>query len=308
MLRTGLAAILLVVLLPVLVVANASTWALRAVLDDVAFTTTVTRVLDTPALERVVAVAIADEMVDRAAATAPVLVEQLGTQVLGIQGPVDATTVRAALAARVHTALDDPLVEAARDDLIRAVHRAVLKTAEGETGVVTVRGSDVILDPTVVVTRISTAIDPRISAVVALAGGRLSEPVVIAQVTVLEPVQAALDRLEALQLVFPLLVVAVILLILLLAHRRLRALRIVGMAIAVAGLATILVAWLAGRYVATIPDAEVGRDVAGEVYAAFLSTLVVQSLVLAAAGLLIALVAWVLGRTRSGRARSAPAW
>ena len=48
--RTLLAAVLLVVLLPALVIANASEWAARTVVDDQAFTTTAGRVMDTPAL------------------------------------------------------------------------------------------------------------------------------------------------------------------------------------------------------------------------------------------------------------------
>ncbi len=306
--RTLLASLLLVVLLPVLVIANASTWALRAVLDEQAFTTTVTRSLDAPALERIVAVAIADAIVDRATMAAPAVVDQLGTQVLGIPAPVDPTHLRAALADRVQTALDDPLVASARDDLIRAVHRAILRDGDRGSGIVTVRGSDVILDPTVVVTRITVAIDPRISTVVALAGGRLAEPVVVAQVAVLEPVQQMVHQLEAMQAAIPLVAIAVAVLILVLAHRRLRALRMIGIAIAFAGMITIAVAWLMGRYVATIPDADVGREVASEVYDAFLGQLIAQSLVLVVVGLLIAVVAWMLGRARSSRARSTPAW
>ena len=54
-LRTMLAAVLLVLLLPALVVANASEWAARTVVDDQAFATTAGRVMDTPALRQVVA-------------------------------------------------------------------------------------------------------------------------------------------------------------------------------------------------------------------------------------------------------------
>ena len=58
--RTMLAAVLLVLLLPVLVVANASEWAARTVIDDRAFATTAGRVMDAPALRAVVADRVTD--------------------------------------------------------------------------------------------------------------------------------------------------------------------------------------------------------------------------------------------------------
>ena len=71
MLRTGLAAILLVLLIPTVVAANTSFWALRTVLDSETFSTTVGRTLDTPALERLVATALADVIVDRVGRASP---------------------------------------------------------------------------------------------------------------------------------------------------------------------------------------------------------------------------------------------
>ncbi len=310
--RTLLAALLLVVLLPVLVITNASTWALRAVLDDQAFTTTVTRTLDSPALERAVAAAVADAIVDRLA-LAPAAVEQLGTQVLGIAAPVDAAAVRAALATRVRVAFANPQVRAARDEVIVSIHRVILRPGERGDGSVTIRGSDIILDPTVLVARIAEATDGRIAVLVAATGGRLTSPFVVASVPALPAFQQTLDTLQALQLVLPIAAVAVALLILLLAHRRLRALRILGIALAFAGLLTILLIWLAGRYVAAIPNDETGRLAASEVYDAFLGLLVVQSALLATVGLLVALVAWLIGRRRQragagARALEAPGW
>jgi hypothetical protein len=304
--RTLLAALLLVVLLPVLVITNASTWALRAVLDDDAFATTVSRTLDTPALEHAMAVAIADAVIDRLA-LAPAVVEQLGTQILGLPGPVDETSVRAALADRVQAAFADPQVRAARDEVIVSIHQAVLRTGDGQVGSVTIRGSDIILDPTAIVTRIANATDGRIGAIVAASGGRLTAPFVVASVPALQPLQQTLDTLEALQVVLPIAAIAVAVLILLLAHRRLRALRIIGIAMAFAGLITIVLVSLAGRYVATIPNDETGRLAASEVYDAFLSLLIVQSALLATVGLLAALVAWLLGR-RHKRAAAREVW
>ena len=56
--RRTIAALLLVILLPALVVVNASTWALRTVLDDAAFAATVGRVMDTPDVKEAIATRI----------------------------------------------------------------------------------------------------------------------------------------------------------------------------------------------------------------------------------------------------------
>jgi len=303
MLRTSLAGLLLIVFLPVLVIANASTWALRAVLDEQAFTTTVTRTLDSPAVERAVAVAVADAVVDRLA-LAPAAIDLLGTQVLGLPTTADGTAVRAALADRVQTSFADPRVRAARDEVVTSIHQAVLQPGEGRAGPVTIRGADIVLDPTAIVTRLAEAIDERLAAIVSLSGGRLTAPFVIATIPAIQTFRQTTDMLEALQLALPIAAVSVAILVVLLAHRRLRALRIVGIVLAFAGLITILLIWLAGGYLTAIPDDQTGRRAASEAYDAFLGLLIAQSALLIVVGLLVALVAWILGRRR----RRAPAW
>ena len=61
--------------------------------------------------------------------------------------------------------------------------------------------------------------------------------------------------MEALERLLPLVAVSAALVVVVVAHRRARALGIVGLAIAVAGAVSLLVLWLAGRYIASVPDA-----------------------------------------------------
>ena len=92
------------------------------------------------------------------------------------------------------------------------------------------------------------------------------------------------------------------LLIVLLAHRRARALGIVGFAVAIAGLLSLLAVWSAGLYVSAVPDAPLARQLTREVYDAFLDVLVAQSIVLVAVGLALAVVAWYVQARHRRRA------
>ncbi len=78
--------------------------------------------------------------------------------------------------------------------------------------------------------------------------------------------------MQTLEVIVPLVAIAVALLIVVIAHRRERALGIVGAAVALAGLVSLAVIWLAGAYVTRIPDAKAAQTMTSEVYDAFLTT------------------------------------
>jgi hypothetical protein len=86
------------------------------------------------------------------------------------------------------------------------------------------------------------------------------------------------------------------------AHRRERALGIVGAAVALAGLASLIVLWVAGAYVTRIPTQPAAQTITSEVYDAFITVLRDQAIVLMIAGALILVVAWGLGRRARRRA------
>ena len=178
---------------------------------------------------------------------APDAIELLGTQVLGLPTAADGTAVRAALADRVQTSFGNPQVRAARDEVVASIHQAVLQPGEGRSGPVTIRGADIVLDPTAVITRIAEAVDGRLAAIVGLSGGRL-DGAVRRRDDPRHPDLPADDgdartrsssRCRSRRWPSRILVV-------LLAHRRLRALRVVGIVLAFAGLITIVLVWLAG--------------------------------------------------------------
>lgn len=291
MLRTNLATILLVLLLPVLVAANTSTWALRTVLDSGTFSTTVGRALDAPAVERALAVTLADGIVDRIEPAPPAYVAELARRV-GLGPGADPNDVRAALGERILDAMGDPGVARVRDDVVASIHGYVLDAAHGEDGLISVQGKNVVLDTGQVLGRIARVADPRVAALVANVPAGLSEPLVVAQVTELRPIRTALTAMETLQLLLPLVAVTAMLIIVLLAHRRARALGIVGFAVAIAGLLSLLAVWSAGPYVSAVPDAQVARQLTREVFDAFLAVLVMQSIILVAVGLALAVLAW----------------
>ncbi len=301
MLRTGLAAILLVLLIPAVVAANTSFWALRTVLDSQTFSTTVGRAMDTPAIERLMATSLADVIVERVDRAPPVVAAGLASR-LGLPAGSDRPQVRAALSDRILESLGDPGVRQVRDEVVTGVHGEVIGLAEGRSGLVSVRGKNVVLETAGLLKRIATSADPRVASLVVNVPTILTSPVVIARVGAFDQVQEALRLMRSLQLLLPLVAVTAALIVVILAHRRARALGIVGLAIAVAGAVSLAVLWLAGPYVSSVPDAEVARQVTAQVYDAFVSLLVIQAVLLVAVGLVLALLSWLLAR--SGRRRA----
>lgn len=298
--RTALAAILLVLLLPVAVLANASNWALRTVLDDRAFTTTVARVLETPALETALAQRATTLILD-AVGDSELRLQALATGVLGLSG-TDRATLETVLEARVESAMRAPAVRAARDEAVGAFHRFIIGAARGDDGPLEVRGSQVVLDLGDIVTEVATALDPRLPGLGLASLPTAKTTIVLGDATQVRMVRDGLSLLDAARIVIPLVVLAVILAIVGLAHRRTRALGIVGVAIMLAGIVSMAVAWAGGGVVSDIPEDPAVGTIVGDVYDAFVGLLMAQSLLLIGAGAALAVVAWVLQRRQRRRA------
>lgn len=297
MFRTGLAAVLLVLLLPSLVMANASTWALQTVLDDVAFTTTVGRSLDAPSLERAVA-ARASEVAVSAVDVADGRLRVLATGVLGLAGSPTRDGIETALEARILAVLDDPTVEATRDDIVEQIHHALIGAVEGDDAAVSVQGDEVVVDLRPIVSAATQAIDPRLTGAV-MADLPVDETrIVVAESEAFETASQALTVLEALRIVIPLVVLIVILAIVGLAHRRTRALGIIGVAVMIAGVISLAAAWAGGAVVSGATSDPTVDEIAHEVYDAFTSLLVWQSLVLILGGAFVAVITWIVLRRR----------
>jgi hypothetical protein len=215
----------------------------------------------------------------------------------------DDEALRERVGARVLDALDDPRVEGARDDAVEAAHGVLLGAARGENDIVRIEGRDVIVDVYPIVERATDSIDARFVAVIRDRLDPSATRLVVASSEGIAVVSTTVVVLDTLRWVIPLLVVAACLLIVVVAHRRIRALAAVGLAVMIAGLISLGVVWVGGAAApASIDDATL-RLVAGEMYDALTVALVIQSIALVLAGLAIALVAWALVRRRGPRAR-----
>jgi len=300
--RTLLAAVLLVLLLPLLVVANASEWAARTVIDDRAFTTTAGRVMDAPALRTLVADRVTEAVVD-ALVTNPITARVVATEILGLDAEATEPEIGAAVRSRVAVALDDPSVRSMRDAIIGEAHRVLIGVAVGGDGAVRVQGDALVLDTGPFIDRLATAVDRRLTP------GTITIPVadrtiVLARADAIETTSKALSLLDLGRFLIPIVAVVAALAIVGLAHRRIRALGIVGIAVTLAGVVTLVVAWLGGQAITGASADPTVRQVATDVYTAFLSLLVVQSLLLIVGGLIIALAAWIILRRRQSSRRS----
>lgn len=291
--RRPLAAILLVLLLPALVLVNASTWALRTALDDAAFAATVTRVIDEPAVKDAIAtrattaiVETLDDAEGRLQVVAPV--------VLRLSGQPTRDQIEAALHARILTALDAPAVRSAMDQAIEAIHGFVIGAATSGDGPVSVRGDQLVLDLGPVVERVAAAIDERLprAGLAEVPAGRAT--IVLAEADRFQTVSDTVDLLETLRILLPVLVIVVIVAILALAHRRARALGAIGVAMMIAGAVSIVVAWAGSGVAAGMPADPTAGRIAGDTYDAFVEVLIIQSLLLVAVGLFIVLMSWIL--------------
>ena len=298
--RTALAAILLVLLLPAVMVANAATWTTRTVLDESAFAAQVGAVLETPTLEEAIArraTAAVIATLDRA----PGRLVVVGQAILGLATTPTRAQIEAALETRIRAALADPAVRAARDDAVTASHRFVIDAAREDDDLVVVEGSQVVLDLRPVVERAAAAVDDRLPRAGLASVAPADARIVLADARTAETIGRAVDVLETLRLVVPLAILAILVLLVILAHRRTRALAIAGVAIMLAGLASLAVAWFGQGAVGDITSDPVVSQVARDVYAAFLSPLVLQSALIAAGGGLLAVVGWIVLQRRGAR-------
>jgi len=300
--RSALAAVLVLLLVPVLVTASASAWAARTVLDPTAFAAVVDGSLESPAIEVALADSIATTVVGEVGRRAPAEIDDLATDVLGLPPGSDRVAVETALADRIVGALRTPAVRSVRRDVVAAIHRALVETVTTGRGPIRRVGPDVVLDTGDLLERIAAVTDPRIVPLLADAGLDPGHGVVMASADELRVAERALTLMDALRIILPLLALALTLLVIVLAHRRVRALGIVGLTIAAAGLLSIAIVWFAGRAVTGATDLAVTRRILGAAYDAVTSSLLTQAIVLVVAGLVVWAIAWVL--ERQGRRRA----
>jgi hypothetical protein len=109
-----------------------------------------------------------------------------------------------------------------------------------------------------------------------------------------------LPTVDRLGTILPLVAIATALLVVVVAHRRARALQVVGLAVALAGAACLLVVWLGGLAVASA-DSPISPELVQMTYRALSSDLVTQSLALVVGGVVLLVIGGVAAVVGGGR-------
>ena len=138
------------------------------------------------------------------------------------------------------------------------------------------------------------AVEPRVGQLGITIPASSSADVPIATAPGLAATSSALPTLDRAATVLPLLAIAMGLLVVVVAHRRSRAMRNVGVALALAGAGCLAIVWLGGL-VATTADASLSPTLVRSTYDALSADLVQQSMLVAAAGGLLVLLGIVAG-------------
>jgi hypothetical protein len=307
-LRSFLAVFIGIVFVLSVILANLSVWILRSILDDEAFVTTVGTTMDGPAVRTAIGGYLADVVVDVLDTRAPNLRASIGSN-FGLNGTPSSGQLKEALTPFIAGLLTDPRLKAARDDVLREVHATLVHGTPGARGVVAIQGTQLVVDlrPLVVL----------VGAV--LPGGAISEgslPADAARLTVADwpgfaTLASTVQVLTALQLVIPVVVVALGLLLILDARRKLRALAFVCVGIAIGGLVGLGVVGMVGPTVAAGVRQPALSAAVRDGFNGFTTQLAQQSLLVAAIGLLAAILFMTLHASRaaargSGRSGAVP--
>jgi hypothetical protein len=304
--RSVLAAVLVLALIPATALANTSTWASRTVLDRAAFSETVGRALDTPAARGALAERLAAELFAAILRVDDRLRFVLGP-LLGESPAASDAAIIARLEPWVAEVLDDARTQGARDQLVLAIHDALVGAVEDPGATVRIEGDALVLDGADLLRAVIGALRGRLGDI----GVSIPETTTIEITLAASPAIAStpdgLSALERFGVVAPLLAIAIGLLIVLVAHRRRRALGIVGLAVAAGGIAGLAVVALGGLAVAGA-ESPIDPGLLTSTYGALSEDLALQSaVVLAGGGALAAIGAFLalLPGRRSPRRRPA---
>ncbi len=307
--RQLLSTLLLLALVPVVGLANASVWAGRTVLDEAAFEATVTRALETPVAEAALAERLSEELLT-ALVQADDRVRLLIGPLVGAGVTASDDELAAGLQPLVRAGLDHPRVEAARADLIAAVHDALVRGSAAR-GPVRFEGDQVVLDLRDLFEAVIAALDPRIQGVAGSVLELARTEIVLAEAEGLASARDGTRTLGQLAVIVPLAALALGLLAVVLAYRRRRAVVWAGAAVAIGGAAGLALVALGGRTAGEATSA-VDPALVTSTFGALSADLVTQSTALVAAGVILALVAaaggMLPGRRSERRHGSAEPW
>jgi hypothetical protein len=295
--RSFLAANLLILLLPGVVIANSSLWAMHTILDERAFTTVVGRALDSDAIRDRLAARATTIVLDKIYA-ADGQTQQIMRMAFGLNDVPDRQLVDVLLRPKIAAALEEPAIRDERDRIMASAHRFVVTGAVGSSEFVKIEGPFAVLDLSPVIERLAAAADARLASAWLTDFSSQEASVVLAEAGRLRTVGSTLEVLGTAGTGLPIALGAAILLIVALAHRRIRALGLVGVTVLIAGLVCLTVATLAREFAQNVSDQAAVNVVAGETYDAFATLLMEQSIILAIGGAIVAALAWIVLRLR----------
>ena len=302
MFRSFLAALLVLALIPAIAAANATTWAKRSVLDQQRFTEVVDRSLDAPEAEEALAEQLAPALFDTLVAA-----DERARLILGPiagQSPnaPDDDIVRG-LEPRIRAALESERFDSARERLVIAAHQALVGLDDPES-TVRIQGDALIVDAADLLRVLLDTIDSRIVALGVDVPDGANVDIELASSPGLAATGQVLPTVDRLGTILPLVAIATALLVVVVAHRRGRALQVVGLAVAVAGVACLLVVWLGGLAVAAA-ESPISPQLVQSTYQALSSDFVTQSMALVVGGLVLLVVGGIVAVFGGGqRARA----
>jgi len=296
--RSLLAALLVLALIPAVAAANATTWAKRSVLDQRTFTEVVDRALDSPEAEEALAEQLAPALFDTlvgADERARLVLAPIAGQ--SADAPDDA--IIRGLEPRIRAALESPRFDAAREQLVIAAHRTLVGLDDPDS---TVRfdGDALIVDAADLLRVLLDTIDSRIGALGIDVPDGANVDIELASSPGLAATGRVLPTVDRLGSILPLFAIATALLVIVVAHRRGRALQVVGLAITLAGAACLGVVWLGGLAVAGA-ESPISPELVQATYQALSSDLVTQSMALIVGGFVLLVVGGLVSVLRGGR-------
>lgn len=298
MLRSLLAALLVLALIPAVAAANASTWAKRSVLDEQRFTEVVDRALDAPEAEEALAEQLAPALFDTlvgADARARLILGPIAGQ--SPDAP-DAAIIRG-LEPRIRAGLESPRFDAARERLVIAAHEALVGLDDPDS-TVRIEGDALIVDAADLLRLLLDTIDSRIVALGVDVPEGAEVEIELASSPGLAATGQVLPTVDRLGYILPLVAIATALLVVVVAHRRGRALQVVGLAVTLAGAACLGVVWLGGLAVASA-DSPISPELVQTTYRALSSDFVTQSLALVVGGFVLLVIGGVVAVFGGGR-------
>ena len=260
-------------------------------MDRATFTDTVDRALDEPEAREYLAEQLAAAMFDALINTDER--SRLILAPLAGQSPdaPDAAIIRG-LEPRIEAALDHPRIAAARLRLVEAAHDTLVGLDDADSAV-RIEDDTLVVNGADLLRAALDAVEPRFGQL----GVRVPEGAAVDIELASSPGLAAtgvvLPTIDRLATILPLVAIATALLVIVLAHRRARALSVVGMAIAVAGAACLGLVWFGGE-TAAAAESPVSPTLVRSTYDALSADLVTQSLVLIAVGVGLVLLATVV--------------